>query len=240
MRTLSCADVTGLPMTELVPAAQEELAQYQRRQPTEDCYRYELFRRAIVLRDEWAWSALYEFYHPVVSAWILAQASSVVGEELGPLVNEAFARFARAVTEEHWRAFPTSGTLLGYLKRCAYSAVTDHRRARQPWRYEEPLNALPATAEPLSADCAEEACGRLAAQEAWAMICRAAPTPTEQLVLQLVCVQGLAPRVVQQLHPTVFPCVQDVYRVKRMVLGRLQRSKELRQVREDRVQEVRT
>jgi len=60
-------------------------------------------------------------------------------------------------------------------------------------------------------------------------------------VLRLACVQGLPFRAVQQRYPTLFPNVQDVYRIKRSVLERLQRHKELQQFQpsRDRMQEVR-
>ncbi len=231
--------VSDLPMAEVVQAARQELVQYQRRQATADCYRYELFRRAMVLRDEWAWSALYELYRPLVSAWVLASRSRATGEEVDALVNEAFARFARAITAQQWHEFGTSGALLGYLKRCAHSAAADDRRTRHPRLHEEPLDTLPVSCEPLSEECAEVVSGRLAAQELWAIICRAASSPAEQVVLRLVCAQGLPPRVVQQLHPTLFPGVQDLYRVKRTVLERLSRSKELRQFQQSWLREGR-
>ncbi len=229
MRILSFSALAALPMAEVVQAARQELARYQRREVTEGCYRYELFRRAILLRDEWAWSELYELYRPLVSAWVLACMSRATGEEVEVLVNEAFARFAHAITERQWCAFGTSGALLGYLKRCAQSAAADHRRWGHPRLHEEPLDTLPLSCEPMSEDCAEVVGSRLEAQELWAIICRAAPSSAEQLVLWLVCAQGLSPRMVQQLHPTVFPGVQDVYRVKRAALERLARHRALRQ-----------
>ena len=232
--------LADLPMTEVVQAARQEHMQYRHRQATADCYRYELFRRAIVQDDEWAWSALYEFYAPLVSVWILARASRAGGSDLDSLVNETFARFARAVTARQWRDFASVGALLSYLKRCAHSAVLDHGRWGQPQRREESLEGLSTGGEPLLADCAEDVCERMAAQELWDLLCRVTPAPAERLVLWLVCVQGLPPRAVHQLHPTVFPQVADVYRIKRTVLERLQRHQEVRQCGMGQAREVRS
>ena len=239
MNTLAFPSVTVLTLTALSEEARREIACFQRRQATTSPCSYEVFRRAIVLRDEGAWAALYELYAPVVRAWLLLSVTRLTDADLDALLNEAFARFARALSAQQWREFASVGALLSYLKHCAYSAAADYRRRGYAHWQEEPLDALPVAAEPVSADCAEIVGEQLAAQELWTVICRLAPSVAEQLVLRLVCAQGLPPRAVQQRYPALFPDVQEVYRIKRSVLERLQRHRGMRQFRPRRTREVR-
>ena len=226
-----------MTITELIEEARRETALFQRRQATESACSYELWRRAIVLRDDWAWAAVYRLYAPVVSAWIVLRAPGLVGEDLDVLVNQAFARFAHAMTEQKWRDFACVGALLGYLKRCAHSAAADSRRW-QP-RQHDALDSLPVSCEPLIRDCADIVMERQAAQELWRLVCSEAPAHEEQLVLLLVVAQGMSPRALQQRYPTVFPSVQDIYRIRRNVIERLQRNKELRRLHHSQGREVR-
>lgn len=225
-----------MTITELIEEARAETVLFQRRQATESACSYELWRRAIVLRDDGAWSAVYRLYAPVVSAWIVLRVPNA-SEDLDALVNQAFSRFAHAVTAQQWREFASVGALLGYLKRCAQSAATDYHRW-QP-RQHEALDSLPAASEPLVGDCADTVMERLAAQELWRLVCSEAPAHEEQLVLLLVVAQGMSPRALQQRYPAMYPTVQDIYRIRRNVIERLQRSKELRQFHRSQVREVR-
>jgi hypothetical protein len=224
-----------LTIPELIAEARQETALFQRYQATESCCTYELWRRAIVLRDDWAWSAVYGLYAPVVSARILLRVPNA-GEDLEALVNQAFARFAHAVTEQKWRDFACVGALLGYLKCCAQSAATDYHRW-QP-RQHDALDSLPSACEPLLKDCSETVMERLAAQELWRLVSGEAPAQEEQLVLLLVVAQGMSPRALQQRYPTIYPTVQDIYRIRRNVIERLQRNKELRQFHHSQAREV--
>lgn len=219
-----------LTIAELVRQTRQEIALSQRRQATDDRHGYELFRRAILERDEWAWSAMYELYHPVVSSWILLRIPTLESADCASLVNEAFTRFARAMTAQKWRDFAGVSALLAYLKCCAHSAATDYRRGSHPRWHEDPLDSISLAQEPASDDCADLVCERLAAQEVWAIVFRAAPLPEERLVLGLHIARGMAPRDLQQRYPTTFPTVDHIYRIRRRVIERLQRNKELRQL----------
>ena len=224
-----------MTITELVKEARRETALFQRRQATESCCSYELWRRAIVLRDDWAWSAVYGLYTPIVSAWIVLRVPRLAGEDLDVLVNQAFARFAHAMTEQKWRDFACMGALLGYLKCCAHSAATDYRRW-QP-RQHDALDSLPVSCEPLVGDCAETVMERQAAQELWRLVCSEAPAHEEQLVLLLVVAQGMSPRALRQRYPALYPTVEAVYRIRRNVIERLQRNRKLRQLHHSQAQE---
>ena len=80
---------------------------------------------------------------------------------------------------------------------------------------------------------------RLAAQELWRLVRREAPAHEEQLVLLLVVAQGMSPRALQQRYPALYPTVEDIYRIRRNLIERLQRNKELRRLHHSQGREVR-
>jgi len=76
-------------------------------------------------------------------------------------------------------------------------------------------------------DPADIAAAELAAQELWQIIGREVPSVEERLILQIVCALGLSPRELQRRYSHLFASVEDIYRIKRNVLERLRRNKEL-------------
>lgn len=214
-----------MTVTELMQEARHESAQFRRGQLAGSACAFELFRRAIVLRDEYAWSALYELYRAVVVSWILRRDAGVSSDDLAWLENEVFAKFARSIDPERLVHFHSVSALLAYLKCCANSVAADYRRSCQVRCREETLESL--EDEPAPGDLAEEVVEELAAQEIWRVIAREARAPEERLILVLICAQGMSPRELQQRYPTLFADVEDVYRVKRNVLERLRHNRQL-------------
>jgi hypothetical protein len=130
-----------LPVALVIQQAHHEFGRLLRQQPREGAYALELFRRALVLQDELAWSGIYELYHGLPS-WPISDAV-------------------------------------------------------------------------------------LAAQEVWQIINSEVTSWQERLILRAVYALGLSPRELQQRYPLVFPTVADIYRIKRKVLERLRRNREL-------------
>jgi len=186
-----------------------------------------LFRRAILLQDEQAWSGIYELYNAVVCSWILCRPATVHGE-LEALVNEAFAKFSRNIGPERLKDFSSVGALLAYLRCCATSVLADHYRSQQAQSREEPLESIDTDGLVLD-DPAYIVATQLAAQELWQIIWSEATSMEERLILCIVCAQGMSPRELQQRYPAIFPTVEDIYRMKRNVLERLRHSRELLQ-----------
>jgi DNA-directed RNA polymerase specialized sigma24 family protein len=217
-----------LTITELIQEAYRETQAYLRKQSTVDTCTFELFRRAILSQDEQAWSGIYGLYNAVVCSWILCRLPTVQREDLDALVNEAFVKFSRSIGPARLKGFSSVGALLAYLKCCAGSVLADHRRSQQARQREDQLESV--TQEPLLDDVAESVVDRLAAQELWCIIAREAPTQEERLILLMVCAQGMSPRALQQCYPAIFPTVEVIYHIKRNVLERLRRNKELLQL----------
>src|SRR5690242_3295935 len=70
-------------------------------------FAYELFRRALIERDELAWEHIYMHYSPLVESWVRRSGAFVgSGESSEFFVGAAFTKFWRAVSAERFATFP--------------------------------------------------------------------------------------------------------------------------------------
>ena len=190
-------------------------------------FAYELFRRALVERDELAWEHVYAQYSPLVEGWVRRSgAFASCGESSEFFVGAAFTKFWRAMTPERFNTFPTLAALLQYLQLCASSVVIDSVRA-QSWSEMVSEDALSPGQQPhISPD--EQALERVQRVEFWRAINSLLNDDAERAVVVGSFVLGLKPGEIYSNRPDLFGSVGDVYNVKRNVLSRLSRNLELR------------
>jgi RNA polymerase sigma factor (sigma-70 family) len=220
--------VERLSVNDLARSCAAETQKFLHQSASDDRYCLELFRRAIVGRDDDAWACLYQQYAPLVLTWVNQHqsATALLGQEgSAPLVNAVFAKFAQALTPAKMANFTSLAALLKYLKMCVHSVIADEIRARQSRQYEETLDAI--EQEPASDDPAEDVISGLSMQHLWQVIQEELNGEDERLLIYLAYVQGMKPAEIcaQQRHH--FTTVEDVYRVKRNVLERLRRNQRL-------------
>ena len=217
-----------LTINELARCCSEETTKFLKQSVSNDRYCLELFRRAIVQRDDDAWACIYQQYAPLVLTWVTQHQSAapLLGQEgSGPLVNAAFAKFAQALTPVKMGNFDSLAAILKYLKMCVHSVVADEVRARQARQYEETLDSI--EQEPASDDPADNVVSSLSAQHLWQIIQEELHSEDERVLVYLAYVQGMKPGEISTIHRRLFPSVDDVYRIKRNVLERLRRNKRL-------------
>lgn len=220
-------NLTSLDLATLTRRSIIESERFYRGQAHDARFSYELFRRALVERNELAWEHIYSHYSPLVESWIRrsgAFASS--GESSEFFINSAFLRLSRAITPERFASFPTLASLLHYLQLCASCVVIDSVRA-QSWAEVLPEEVL--TGEQSSA-CApdEEAVERINREEFWKFIDAQLNDEAERVVVFHSFVLGMKPADIFTQRTDLFGSITDVYNVKRNVLGRLSRNHELR------------
>jgi len=195
---------------------------------SEDEACFELFRRAIVHRNQVAWDAIYSQYHKLVQYWIQHCSSAYFTHEddIQSLVNAAFAKFWHSISPEKFERFHSLRALLGYLKLCAGSVTTDRIRRQ---KYQSLLTDLEEVRTlPSDDDIEQSTLDKAAQQQFWAYIQTQLKDEDEWFVIYHSFILGWKPRDIQKAFPQRFPNVQDVYRVKRNVLDRLRRSEDIR------------
>ena len=220
--------VEFLSVQELARNCTEETNKFLKQAPSDDRYCVELFRRAIIRRDEIAWNYLYQQYAPLVLTWVTQHQSAVslMNQDGGSsLVNAVFAKFAQALTPGKIANFETLAAILKYLKLCVHSVVADEMRTRQTRQHEDTLDSL--EQEPVGEDLAEHVVSTLSARDIWELIIGEVQSEEERILLYLAYVQGMKPGEICNQQPRYFPSVGDVYRTKRKVLDRLRRNHRL-------------
>jgi DNA-directed RNA polymerase specialized sigma subunit len=187
---------------------------------------YELFRRAIVERDEQAWIESATRYRPLLAAWASrCSASAALSESYDDLADQAFARAWSALSPERFASFPTLAALLAYMRACVTTTVIDHARSElSRERVEKSIQADEvATPEQLIMD-------QFQRQEIWRLAEIAVVSEQERVVLRETFVNDLTPRAILRRYPDLFADAHAIYTTKRNLFDRLKRCAELRQV----------
>jgi DNA-directed RNA polymerase specialized sigma24 family protein len=197
--------------------------------PTDAIY-YELFRRAIEQRDADAWADISRQYRGLLAAW--ATQSSLRGlltEQPEDIADQAFARAWAALSSARFSTFPHIASLLAYLRTCVRATVIDYTREQAgQLRAVQSIASTGVTAAPDQAVLDE-----LDRTEIWRLIAEMTNNPQEQVIVRECLVYALPPREIQARHPDMFDDVMQVYRVKRNLINRFQRNRDLQRLWQD-------
>lgn len=221
--------IANMDLYALQRYCQIESDRFFRGQPHDTRFAYELFRRALVERCEAAWEILFYQYRALVESWVRrSSAFGSTGESSEYFVGSVFARFWQAITPERFAAFPTLGSLLHYLQLCASCVVIDCARS-QSWAEVVPEALTRGFDQTLDAPD-EEAIDRVSREEFWRSINALLAGDAERCVVYHSFIMGRKPGEIYEMRRDLFESVTDVYNVKRNILGRLSRNRELRQM----------
>ncbi len=208
----------------IIAGCHETTARFLRHEATTDDSCLELFRRALVERNDGAWQALFTEYQGIVLGWVRQHAATrSLHDEDEFWMNRAFERFWTAITPERFLTFPTLAALLRYLKLCVHSVLLDAVRAQRA----RPINEDEVSGQ--APDAATAVVDQLAGDDLWLVIEQLLHDEPERLVAYGAFVLDLKAAELQAQYPQHFATVNDVYRVKRNVLDRLRRNPELLQ-----------
>ncbi len=220
-------ELRRMPIDVLAQRCAQERERFFKQEAADNRYCFELFRRAIVHRNEYAWEVIYHQYAPLVNSWVRrASGFQANPDDVDELVNQVFARFWQSISPAKFKGFSSLEKLLQYLRLCAGSVVTDALRRRkrearltvyEPFLYSGNHQSLE-----------QQALDRMEALGFWQDVCSRLTSEAEEKVIYAYFVLGLKPRQIQAAYPELFPNVELVYQVKRNVLNRLRRSDVLR------------
>jgi len=192
---------------------------------TENDNGFEIFRRAIMLRDEAAWLEISLRYRPMLISWASREGSrGATDEHCDDIADRAFARAWAALSPERFAQFPNLSSLLGYLRTCVSATSIDMARSANAREraYQRVETSSIATPEDLVLE-------RMERSELWHTAIEAAHSAQERVVLVENFLIELPPREILARHPDLFANIHEVYMAKRHLLSHLQRSAELRQ-----------
>lgn len=235
------SDLKNTKLTELTASCREQTELFGRREQYDPRYCFEIWRRAIVERDEAAWEAATGQYTLFVRRWLsqrLAHFPALRFEEEA-LVNGVFINFYRFVGPEKFSGFNSLSGVLQYLKLCCGTIVADAQRDYQARTLntsldtasggsDEPGDGNLKTADRLSSDfdLEETILNRADRSTFWNAVWRKLPDDTDRLLVYLRYVHDMPPREIVQLYPQHFADVTQVYRRNKNLLWRLRNSAE--------------
>ena len=190
---------------------------------------YELFRRAIVERDDEAWAAIYTNYRQLLISWARHASAHVpaVGQ-YEDIADRALVRAWSALTAQQFAQFPSLAALLAYLRTCVGAAVIDAARAEATRERAYQKLELPTVTTP-----EELVVGAQSRDELWQLLNKLVSSEHERIILVESFVLGLPPRTILERHQDCFEDVPAIYGAKRNLLNRLERSRDLRQLYQD-------
>ena len=191
-------------------------------------YCYELFRRAIVGRNSYAWEKVYLIYHSLVASWVRRHSGlAVAGEEVDYFVNSAFEKIWSAMHAEKFNRFEDLAGLLRYLQMCVHSVIVDHNRGNQVKTVTlEKLAQVPPPDAPIVEKAVTD---QLEKKRLWQMVISQLKGEKELIVLRYSFLYDLKPSEIYAANLDRFDSLEEVYRVKRNLLSRLRRNPMLRQ-----------
>ena len=212
----------GVP--ELAQRCAQETQNYFQKQSHEPGYCLELFRRAIVRRDDEAWHAVYTQYRSQVERWVYRHPDfAQVDEEAQDFTSQAFARFWKSFTEDKLAESKSLAGVLSYLQMCVHGAIMDCLRKI---RFEqlEIDETIEKRKDPNPEASPEE---RMQREELWQLIKTRLKNQKEYTVMYASYIEGLSPGQILAEYPGVFRDSADLYQCKANVLARLGRDADI-------------
>ena len=187
---------------------------------------YELFRRAIVERDDEAWAAIHTHYRQLLISWARhASARAPATGQYEDIADRALARAWSALTAEQFARFPSLAALLAYLRACVGAAAIDAARAEATRERAYQKLELSSVITPEDLVLGAQSCDEL-----WRLLNKLVSNEHEQIILIESFVLGLPPRTILDRHQDRFEDVPAVYGIKRNLLNRLGRNRDLQQI----------
>jgi DNA-directed RNA polymerase specialized sigma24 family protein len=187
---------------------------------------YELFRQAIMNGDEDAWAKSIARYRPQLIAWAAyCNSKTDISENNEDIADQAFARAWKAITPKCFAQFETLAAVLAYLRLCVTTVAIDHGRTQKAT-----LRAAHKLETPVVATPEQIVLDKMAHSELWRLVNQIIETEQERVVLFEMYLLDLPPRMILARHPEFFTNVKAIYNVKRNLLGRLQRSREIQEL----------
>ncbi len=189
---------------------------------------WEIFRYAIIEKNEEAWKALEELCRPLIHRWIRQEGPLEDFQDREEVSQEALFRFWRSYTPDKLPPDSNIREVLGYLKTCVVSAVSNKKRElRKRERMEIPWSERWEIRREPDHVPFEDSEQDLEATEVWRIIMSHCSDEREKRLARLTLIEGLKASEIVRLYPNEFPTVEEVYRLRRNLFKRLRRDPRL-------------
>ena len=218
-----------LTLSKLSQRCSQESDRFFNRQEYDPSYCFELFRRAIIHRNQYAWELIYKQYQRLVMHWVERHALlAAADEEPDYFMNRAFEKMWRGLTPEKFEDFDDLKSLLRYLQMCTNSVIVDYMRRKEQATLAAQVEEQDVPGVGGGETAIED---RLFTRERrtdfWHWLHQQLNDDQEYKVIHSSFVLDLKPREIAAQFPESFHDVQEVYRIKERVINRLRRLDEV-------------
>jgi DNA-directed RNA polymerase specialized sigma24 family protein len=209
-----------MSLSELADRCKSEMNNYRRKVGQGEQYCLEIFHRAMLQGDSFAWELLHHRFKPTMLRWLRSHpyrdaASRLESEE--NYIVQAFERFWSSAVQNQQLEFRTLAAALSYLHASLNGAILDTLRTYSRAK-EDPLPEPGFPGEPMVEESEDS--------NLWQIIHHMLPDKREQRLAYLLFHCGLKSREIVQLFPKEFSNVQQIYRLHRHIIERLQRNRD--------------
>ena len=209
----------AMSISVLADHCMSEIDNYRRGEPSKDRYGVELFRRALRECDPLAWEVVQQCFSEIMLRWMRTHpmrdtACRFDSEE--NYVAQAFTRFWQATAGNQAIEFRTLASVLRYLRASLNSTILDTLRAYSRAQ-EMPLPEPGEPGEPLAE-------AQVDGRELWEVIRSLIPNERQQRLAYLLFHCHLKPRDIVRYCSQEFSEVQEIYRLRRIIVERLLRN----------------
>ena len=209
----------AMSLPALAELSRREIDSYRRGEPSNDQYSLEIFRRAMLEGDDAAWTLLEDRFKDFLLGSFRRHPKSEAASHLDSPENyvaRAFARFWLAAVHNRQLEFTTLAAALHYLRVCLNSTIVDslrtYSRAKEVALPEGDFGWEPA-AENHDDD-----------GDLWEVLSGILPNERERRLAYLLYYCNLKPREIVRVCPQEFHKVKEIYRLRRNIMERAQRS----------------
>ena len=211
----------------LACASQETLYRGAGEEASDPRFCYELFRRAVVHKDQAAWSLIYQQYEAQVAHWIRQNPVFRPAEQRAEdFVNEVFTKFWHAVSpEEFAQKLKTLGSVLFYLKKCVASVLFSHQRTLKRECLREAA-AVEMSVSVVECSVEEQLSAKFSEAQLWELIASLLKDERERAAMENYILEKKASQI-QTHYSHLFTNVKAVYRTKENLLKRFRRNPQL-------------
>jgi hypothetical protein len=205
-----------LSLSDLTAHCVREIAKFRRGEPYTKRYGFELVRRAIMQRDQEAWTWMQYCFGGIVHDWVRRHPQRAVAYHLENeenYVEQAFERFWQATTYNQLVEFRSLAAALQYLRASVNGAILDTLRANQ--RPEEV--SLPESGAAGEPSVEDETCS----SELWDILNGLYTNSHERRLAYLLFYCGLKPREIVHYCSPEWSSVQEIYVLSRTMMERV-------------------
>jgi hypothetical protein len=203
---------------ELQDRCWSEIEKFNHQERSDDQYCLEIFRRALVLRDEHAWNILARRFRGTLLGWLHRHPYREVAYRLHSeedYVALTIERLWMVTVRNESLEFHTLAGALKFMRACLHSVIIDNLRSQIK------EVAMPeAGFQELAATVTDEV------REFWEAIKSMLSNQREQRLAYLLFYCNLKPRQVIQFCPQEFSDTQEIFLMKRNILDRLRNNKD--------------